>query len=233
MRPILLALLGLSAFAVAAPAAEPSDILRYVPRQAEFVIVVDRPRQLADALTGLPPLRQLMELDGLKEELTSTNSRRFLQFVAHFEKTLGKRWPDLLDDLAGGGIALAVRFENDPPPAMLVMKARDEAILQKAFAQFIEIATSELERKESTEKIVSQTYRGCPGYQLGPDAFAAIAGPVLFISNKAEAVKLGIDLYINGASESIAASGKPDAAKKLLAGKPLAWTYLDLGAFTT
>src|SRR5262249_21909443 len=162
------------------------------------------------------------------EQLNSTNSRRFTQLIAHFEKTLGRKWPDLLDDLAGDGMALAVRFDPQPPPAMLVMKAKDEERLHRAFDVFVEIVTSELERTESTKKVERHSYRGCIGYKFGDDAYAAIAGPILFYSNNAEAVKLGVDLYINGAGESIAATGKPEAARAMLPGRPMAWTYLDL-----
>ncbi|MFL5331138.1 MAG: hypothetical protein ACJ8C4_19780 [Gemmataceae bacterium] len=215
-------------FAAAAPAAEPSDILRYVPRQAEFVTVVDRPRDLVQAVAGMAPLRELMTFEAVKEQFDSTNSRRFRQLVAHFEKTLDRQWPDLLDDLTGGGAALALRFDPQPPPAMLVIKAKNEDTLRRAFDLFVEVVKTELERAEKPEKIETHSYRGFTGYKFSADSYAAVCGPVLFFSNKAEAVKAGIDLCIDGSAESLARTGKAQIARKFVEGRPVAWTYLDL-----
>jgi hypothetical protein len=206
-------------------AAEPSDVLRYVPKQADAALIVDRPRQLADALIRFEPLRQLAAFEAIKEQLDSTNSKRFINLIAYYEKALGKSWPELLDTLAGGGACLAVHFAGDQSPALFVMKSTDEALLHKALDLVITVAKQELERTESTVKFHSVEYRGYTGYQLGKDAFAAVCGPVLFFSNKSEAVKLGIDLYINGAQESLAGTGHTDAARKLLPAKPVAWIF--------
>ena len=105
------------------------------------------------------------------------------------------------------------------------MKSTDEALLHKAMDLVIEVAKQELERTESTVKFHSVEYRGYTGYQLGKDAYAAVCGSVLFFSNKTEAVKAGIDLYINDAHESLAGTGHTDAARKLLPANPVAWVF--------
>ncbi len=220
-KSLLLAL----AWPLFATAAEPSDVLRYVPKQADAALIVDRPRQLADAIKRFEPFRQLTTFSAAKEQIESTNTKQFINLIGYYEKALGKSWPELLDTLAGGGACVAIRFDGDKSLVLFVAKSTDEALLQKAVKLVIEVAKEELERTESAVKFGSVEYRGYTGYQLGKDAFAAVCGPVLFFSNKAEAVKAGIDLYINGAHESLAGTGHTDAARKLLPASPSFWIF--------
>ena len=113
MRARRLALAFVFCLPTIAVAAEPSDVLRYVPKQADAALIIDRPRLLADALNRFEPLRQLMAFEAVKEQLESTNNKRFINLIAYYEKALGKPWPELLDTLAGGGACLAVHFDGD------------------------------------------------------------------------------------------------------------------------
>lgn len=220
-----LALLLGALWPLAALSAEPSDVLRYVPRQADAALIVEQPRQLANALIRFEPLRQLASFAAVQEQLEATSSKRFLSLIGYFEKSLGKPWQELLDVLAGGGACLAIRFEGDDSPALLVLKSTDEAMLHKALDLAKDVARQELDRTEATARFRSVEYRGYTGHQLGPNAFVAACGPVLFLSNRAEAVKAGIDLYINGAHESLAGRGHAAAARKMLPAQPAAWIF--------
>src|SRR5262245_9501144 len=90
----------------------PPDPLRLVPKQADLVLTIDAPRKLADAIASVEPLRQLAQFSAVRELLDSTNSRRFRQLIDYYEKEVGASWPELLDRVAGGGVALAVKFEK-------------------------------------------------------------------------------------------------------------------------
>lgn len=220
-----LALLLGALWPLAALSAEPSDVLRYVPRQADAALIVEQPRQLANALIRFEPLRQLASFAAVQEQFEATSSKRFLSLIGYFEKSLGKPWQELLDVLAGGGACLAIRFEGDDSPALLVLKCTDEAMLHKAMDLAMDVARQELDRTEATARLRSVEYRGYTGHQLGPNAFVAACGPILFLSNRAEAVKAGIDLYINGAHESLAGRGHAAAARKMLPAQPAAWIF--------
>src|SRR5947209_127951 len=98
----------------------PPSPLRLVPDQADLVLQVDNPRQLVKAFTTLDLFKQLQQLDAIRDLYDSTSYQRFFQLVAHFEKQLGQRWPELLDGVAGGGIALAVKIGPNPAPVVLV-----------------------------------------------------------------------------------------------------------------
>lgn len=221
-RFVSIVLLGWPTLVVAADA---NDVLRYVPNQADAALIVERPRQLVEAVMRFEPFRQLTTFPAAKEQLESTNAKRFLNLIAYYEKALGKPWPELLDTLAGGGACLAIRFDGDKSPVLFVAKSTDEALLAKAMAMVVDVAKQELERNESPVKYQSKEYRGYTGHQLGQDAFAVVCGPVLFFSNKSEAIKLAIELYAGESKDSLTANGNVDAARKLLPPNPLAWIF--------
>ncbi len=87
----------------AAEAATPPDPLRLVPPAADFVIKVEKPRAIADMVLMLTSKPELEGFRGYRDYIGSTNYQLFRQLVAHFEQELGHAWPDLLDQLAGGG----------------------------------------------------------------------------------------------------------------------------------
>src|ERR1051325_4946039 len=82
--------------------------LRLIPAQADLLAEVKQPRRLVETLLNLDLIRQLREFPSVQEQLHSTQARRFYQLLAYFEKELGRRWPELLDGLAGNGMALGL-----------------------------------------------------------------------------------------------------------------------------
>jgi hypothetical protein len=202
-------------------------LLRYVPKQADAAIVVDHPSQTLDAVLAFEPIQQLLTFAAVKEQLDSTNARRVRQMVAHFEKELGHPWPTLIEKLAGGGACLAVRVEGDPNPSLLVVRAKDEALLHRAVQLVVKAARDELDRQEKPAKIGTLVYRGFTGYQLG-DGCLAVGGPLLFASNRRDVVKMAVDLAADGPADSFAGTPHPAAARKLLPGNPHAWLVANL-----
>src|SRR5438046_584369 len=106
----------------------PADPLRLVPAQADLVFKIEQPRKLVEGFTSLEAWKQLQELDGFRELYDSTNARRFYQLVAHFEKKLGARYPELIDRLVSNGAVLAIKFPADADKkatAVVVVQGKD------------------------------------------------------------------------------------------------------------
>lgn len=206
-------------------AGSPGGPLRFIPKQADMVVVVEQPRRLSDALTTFEPFHQLAAFPAVKEQLAGTQFRQFLNLIRYYETSLRATWPELLDELAGGGVALGVRFDGNPPTTLLVVQSKDEVRLRRAFDLVRDVVTSEQERNDAIARPQTITYRGITGYQFGPNAYAAVAGPVLFLSNKREGARAGLDLYINGQTESLAATNSPAAAKAILPSDPIVWSW--------
>jgi Protein of unknown function (DUF3352) len=225
--PLLVACLGLILTA-AARAEAPPDPLRLVPDQADVVIKVEKPRQLAESVTANDLLKQLQTLDPVKELLDSTIYRRFYQLVTYFEKELGAKWPELLDRLAGGGVVLAAKAGPNPAPSLLVIQGRDPELVQKFAKLALEVIEQELARQEAKDRPEKDTYRGVETVRVGKDFHAAVVGSTLLISNKDDVLHLALDLQADGGEKSLAHVGSVAEARKLLPADPWAWAWVNL-----
>src|SRR5262249_4655603 len=157
---------------------------RLVPAEADLLVEVTNPRQLAESLRGLDLLKQLQTYGPIREQLDSTNARKFYQLLAYFEKELGARWPDLLDQVAGGGIALGVRLGRTPAPALLVVQGKDEKLMARFMKLALDVLEQELARQESKEKPVSGKYGDVETVQVGKGLFLARTGASLLLANQ-------------------------------------------------
>jgi hypothetical protein len=226
MRALLAACL-VAVGASAGAATESPNPLRLIPIDTDVTLRIE-PRNLADAIQSVPALRQLLEFDAVREALASTNAQRFLSFVAYYEKKLGAPWPELLDQLAGGGIVVATRFTRDnSAPALMVVQSKDAALLQKAVGLVRGVIEQELARQDATQKPSTETHRGIEVTKVG-EAFYAVANSALLISNKLEGIHRAIDLHLDGSASSLAHVSGPADAAKLMPPNPLISMWVNL-----
>src|SRR5262245_14394704 len=159
IRYLLGGLLGLVLCASPLRAEKPPSPLRLIPAEADLVVQTQGPRQLVEAITTLDYVKNLQELDNVKELLDSTQTRRFFQMVAWFERELGIAWPELLDRIGGGGAALASKL-GDNSPALFVLQGNDEKMLRKFAGLLLNVIEQEQERQGSKERPVKGDYKG-------------------------------------------------------------------------
>jgi hypothetical protein len=226
----LLGLLMCGALAAPARAADPPDPLRLIPVGADVVLKVEHPRQFVEAFTTQPALKQLLAFDAARDALDTASVRRFFQVLAYYERELGAAWPDLLDQTAGGGIALAAQIaaEQKDNKLLLVVQAKDEKQLRKLFELVQHVVEEELDRQEAKIKFQKAEFRGVPGVKLGTDFFAAVAGSALFVANKADVMDAAIERHQGKAGASVAESKSLQEARKLVGPDALAWLWGDL-----
>src|SRR5207237_5961978 len=137
--------------------------------------------------------------------------------IDYYENELGASWPELLDRLAGGGVALAVKFEQKPDvPLLLVVQGRDAALMKQAFELVLGVVEQEQARQEVREKPVRETYQGIETIRFGPKTHVALAGSAVLVSNRREAIERAVDLHIKGGEESLGSAPGPAAARELL-----------------
>jgi hypothetical protein len=223
-----LAFLTLVLAALPARAESPPDPLRLVPAEADLFFKVENPRRLLDAVHYDELIEQLRGIPFLREQLESANVRRLLQFLAYYEKQLGFERMELLDRLAGGGVALGVKIGPNPAPALLVIQGRDEALMRKFLALTTEIVEAEIARQGAGEPTQRERYRDVEIVRFSKDAYAAVAGSALLVSNVGKTVQLGVDLFKDGGGKSLAGSPRVEEARKQLPPAPLAWASLNL-----
>ncbi|MBN9518024.1 hypothetical protein J0H58_05815, partial [bacterium] len=152
------ALLVLLAVAPAARAADPApDPLRFVPAKAQFFVKVERPRALAEAITGLDAVKAAPTLGPVRDVLDTPAVRRGLQLLGYVERELGAKWPQLLDQLAGGGAVVAGTLGEGEQPVLLVVQGTSEPAVRKAFDLLVRAIDDELTRQGGTERVVRGT----------------------------------------------------------------------------
>jgi hypothetical protein len=229
IRPSLCCLSCLALVGVALPcrADAPADPLRLVPAEANIFLKIEQPRQLVDAFLALDATKQALKLAPVREFYDSTTSRRLFQLLAYFEKRLGASRFELLDRLAAGGVALAVKVGTDPPPALLVIQGKDEKLTGEFVRTAEEVINQELARQEKKGALKEFSHSGVKGIQIPKTFYLAAAGSTLLVSNQEEPLKRAIDLHA-ASGKSIADNPGVIEAGKLLPSQRLAWVWLNL-----
>ncbi|HJZ54718.1 MAG TPA: hypothetical protein VKE74_07145 [Gemmataceae bacterium] len=223
----------LVALAVTSPtrAAETPDPLRCIPASSQVVVKVENPRKLAEAVVALDALKAAQGIPQARAVLDSTTARRLLQMLAYVEQELGAKWPELLDQLAGGGIALGAPLGDNNPPVLVAIQGRDEKQVAKAFDLLIRVADEELTRLGAKERPVRGKLLDHDTVRLG-EFQAARVGAAVLVSNNDDALKAGVILAANHKPDAppagLLAKKSVQDARKLLPKDPLAWLWVDL-----
>jgi hypothetical protein len=227
---LLAALTAITTAAAPVSAAERKHPLEFVPDSARIVVSVENPRSLAEAALALDAVKQAEPLAPVRAVLDSATARRVFQMLSYFEKELGAKWPELLDQLAGDGVALGAQF-GDKAPALLVLRGTDEKQVEKAYALLFRVLEEELARQGTPLRPVKEQRDGHEVARIGNDVHTARVGATVFVSNKAEALQAGLDLALKqGSGEPVAGKKALSDARKLLPKDPLAWVWINFAA---
>lgn len=215
-----------ASFASAQPAKDP---LRFVPSQAEWVVKVDRPRDLLLTIEKNELFAGAQKLAGVREYYDTTTFQQFYQLVAYFEKQLGESRDDIIDDISAGGAVLAAKVTPPNQAAILVLQSKDDAKLRAFVDLSLEIIAKELERQESKDKIVRKKYAGFDVGQIGPKFSFAIADGALILAGDEKALKAALDLQTGKKDgKTVAQIASFQDARKQAPRQALAWTWLNL-----
>src|SRR5262245_38347100 len=228
----LLSLCAIIALAKYATAADAKDPLRFLPDSTDVVLKVEKPRILVDAILKHDLAKQAQELQIVRDFLDSADARKFFQLVAHFEKELGAPWPELIEKLAGRGIAAGLKYGGDGAPFLIVLQGSDEATVTKFFGMAMSLFEDEVARQGAKERPKRKTYEGVEAIQLDKELLVARAGDAILLANKNESLKAGIDQYRASArdpkAKSIATSSAPTDVAGILPPNPALWLWLNM-----
>src|SRR5262249_53239774 len=145
------------------------------------------------------------------------------------ELELGAKWPELLDQIGGNGVALSLlEFGRDPPPALLVLSGKDERQVAKAYGLALRVVEDELARRGSKETVKRTASGSAEIATIGSDIHAARTGATILVSNKPEVVAAAMaDAGADRIKHPL--SARADAAKVLPKGA-LAWLWVNFAA---
>lgn len=220
--------LAVTALFFASPALQAADPLDCVPPSAQLVLVSDNPRKFAEAVTGLEAFQKAQKLPQYSALYDSAAARRAFQLLALAEKELGAKWPELLDQLAGDGVALGVQFDTDPNPVVLVLQGKDERQVKKATEFAFKTIEDELTRQGAKDGLKRYDVAGQPAVKIG-DAHAARVGATTILANNETMLKAAVLMATTDRAKSPEHKARA-AAFKLLPKEPLAFLYLDFAS---
>lgn len=204
-----------------------ADPLASIPDSVQIVAKIENPRKLFEAITGLDAAKEAQQLAPIKAVLDSTAAKRFFQMLGHLERELGAKWPELLDQIAGNGMAVGGHF-GDGKPAILVLQGSDEKQSAKAFNLFVEIVGDELQRQGALGRPNREKKNDVDTVYFGDGLQATRRGSTILLSNKSEFLTKA--LAIADGKGSVRAKKTFADAEKLLPKNPLALVWIDFAS---
>jgi len=204
-----------------------ADPLDCVPASAQVVLVAENPRKLAEAVTGLGAFKDAQKLAAVRQLYDSAPARRALQLLTFAEKELGAKWPELLDQLGGNGVAVAFQYDGDDlKPLVFIAEGRDEKQSAKAVELALRVIDEELARQGSKDRVKRTKVVGVDAYSVSNDLHFARVGATLLVSDK----EAPLEAAMKAAGEKRAPHPARTAIAKVLPGSPLAWLWVDLSS---
>lgn len=216
-----------------------ADPLNCIPKQANLVIKIESPRSLVENAVRLDAWRKLQAFPQIKEVLDSPSTRRFHQLLQYVENETQTRWPELIDKLAGKGIALGARLGTDPAPVVIIAEGHDDATVAKVFSLFVAGAKAEAER-DGNIRVSEKMSNDIRIVSLGDDAHFACRGKRTLITNHKAALKASLDLLAGKNKDSVLGRATLTEARNLVGRASLtearnlagtdaaAWLWFDL-----
>ncbi len=188
---------------------------------------IEQPKVLLNVLLTHPLRKHLENLDPYKQAVASQQYIVFRSIVAGIESQIGMKWDEAVGALTEGGVSVA--FDPKTEGVALIVKARDQATLEKLRDAFLKLARDEAKRQGNPDPVKSGEYRGITAYNLG-QAKLTTFGPWLLLVNNSELGKVVLDAHLDGSKSSLAENERFQQARKLREGDPTLWAYLNIAA---
>lgn len=189
--------LGVVIGALAAVAAAPADeLLRYVPTDIGFCVVVRDLREHRTALANSPFVAGLRgtALGGLLAQVGELDN--LVKARRHLQKHLGADWGQLGDDVFGDGLVFAYRpgppDQADREEGLFLIRAR----AAKPLADLIDRLNSWQKDTGELKGLEERSYLGVPYvHRIEKDrpTFYYLRGPILIVSGQEEMLKRALE----------------------------------------
>ena len=169
---------------------------------------------------------ELKQIGDVKRSLESDGFRQFQQVVNLVENRLGASWPEIVDDVTGGGIHLS--FDPLQQAVLLVAQAKNAEQMDALSEQVLELHAAGA-RNNGTPPAEKYEFRGANGWKLNAQAYYCIVDGTFLASNKPVAINLMLDRYHGKAAGSSLADDDSFKAANSAASDRDVWGFARLG----
>jgi hypothetical protein len=214
----------------AANAAATDDPADWVSRDAVAYLEIATPGDLLDHLYSTDVQSLIAAAPDLRRQLDNQSIRELRQVLEYVGRGVGMSASRLARELTMGGIT--VSFEA-PDRLLVVARARDAELLQKAHGTLLSLAREDAKTKNKPDPVKTEEYLGIIIYRLSEQEAHAVLDRNLVVSNQIELVKRSIERSQDKASEFQPLNGLAQwkARKAAVRPKATAWAYVNLERF--
>jgi hypothetical protein len=228
----LFAILLLVTFVPSANASTPRDnLLRLVPEDVGFCLVIQDLRQHSDSFLRSPFVKKFLESPIGKAISDAPEQKKLAEFEAHLKLGLGVTWAQLRDDIFGEAVVFAYRpgspGKEEQEQGLMLLHARDAKLLAEIAARFNDLQKQSGDVKEILVREHHGAKYDCRVESRGQN-FAYLHGPLLAFSTREELIQQVIELEQKTAKEESAVFGQ---FRRLGADDTLAALWINPRAF--
>jgi Protein of unknown function (DUF3352) len=219
-------------FPLSAATPTPKDeLLRLVPDDAGFCLIVQDLRGHFDALAGSPFVEQFQKSALAKTVQGSEETQKLIDVEKKLQKAFGLDWEKLRTEVFGDAFAFAYRPGPPGQPKqeqdLILLRARDGKLLHDLIDRLNQVQkeSGDLTELETREYAGQKYFRRV---ERKEESFCFLHGPVLALSSKEEVLKQAID------RDRKAGDGEPAVSRQLRllgADKHLAALWINPRAF--
>jgi len=225
MRKLLSALLALffSVLCGSTLAAAEKTAADLLPASVVAYLEVADAGKVVDLVRSHPLTAEVIKAPEYQKAIESNDYRRFAAVLARLEEQLGRKWPEAIAGLTGGGLAVA--FDLPTRGTVALAQASDESLAAKTQSVLVEMAESIAKEQGQGGALKKDEHRGTQVYTIG-EASLANVGEWLILSNKKPLVLAVLDAY-HGEGETLAADSQFQTLHRTRP-SATAWLYGDL-----
>ncbi len=187
-------------------AANPRDeLLRLVPEDVGFCLVIHQARMQRQRLLDSPFAARFRDSALNKRILASPEWQQFYQSLREFEKQLGIRAEQLVDEILGEAVVLAYRpgplNRPDEEQGLVLIHAREEKTLQTLLRRLNQLQQQTGDLK-SVEECTHQGIKYLRRNEINTVNYYYLDGPVLLFSGQELLLKQALERLKRPAKES-------------------------------
>ncbi|HEY2586263.1 MAG TPA: hypothetical protein VGI81_10915 [Tepidisphaeraceae bacterium] len=220
--PLLLAFVG-----AARPAAAEKSAADLLPPSTLAYVEISDPKAVLSTTLDNPLRQQLEDSSAFRDAMDKPNAKKLKQVVKLIEDRAGVQWRPALEQISGGGIALA--FEPLTQGVVVLVKPEDMKTAEAVRDALISMAEDDAKKHGKPDPVTTKAYRGLKAWHVN-EAIVADLGPWVMISNKKGLAQRVADNFLDG-GDALAGDEDFGAARRLAAGPgtpPSAWAFVRL-----